>query len=74
MVPAAAGNGLTVTGKAGDDAPFPQLFVPATVIFPDTAEALKLTVMFLVPAPVAMVAPAGRVQVKVEALRMSPQE
>ena len=63
MVPAAAGKGFTVTAKAGDAVPFPQLLVPATVMLPDTAVAPKLTVMLFVPAPVAMVAPAGRVHV-----------
>ena len=63
MVPAAEGSGLTVTANAGERVPFPQLLVPATVIFPDADPGPKLTVIFLVPAPEAMVAPVGRAHV-----------
>ena len=62
IVPAFAGNGFTTTANV-DGAPFPQLLVPVTIIFTDTAVGPKLTVILVVPAPVAMVAPAGRVQV-----------
>ena len=39
----------------------PHWFVPATVTFPVTAELPKLTIILLVPAPEAMVAPDGTV-------------
>ena len=74
IIPAAAGNGLTVTAKAGEAAPFPQPLVPETVMFPDTAPVPKLTVIFLVPEPDAMTAPAGSVQVYDVALRISLHE
>jgi hypothetical protein len=56
------GIGLTVTGKFGDTVPFPQELVPRTVMLPETAEGLKLTVMELVFPPLTMLAPAGTVQ------------
>ena len=54
-------RGLTVTAKV-PVGPVAQLFVPVTVIFPDTAVGVKLTVIVFVPAPEMMVAPAGTVQ------------
>ena len=42
--------------------PFPQVLFGVTVIFPEEALASKSTVIALVPAPVAMVAPAGNDQ------------
>jgi len=45
-----------------------------TVKFPDTAFAEKLTVMLLVPAPDAMVAPDGRVHMYVRAFEIGSTE
>ena len=60
--PAAAGARFTVTGNGGEGIPFPQMLLPKTVIFPETADVPKSTVMLLVPAPVATVAPGGKLQ------------
>lgn len=46
-----------------EEVPSPQPLVPATEIFPAIAAAAKFTVMLVVPAPVVIVAPAGKVQV-----------
>ena len=70
----AAGIGVTVTAKFGDIVPLPQLLFPATVILPDTAFREKLTVIFLVPAPLAMVAPDGNVHEYAVALVISAHE
>jgi hypothetical protein len=61
------GDGFTVTAKL-EAVPAPQEFEPATVIFPDTAEALKLTVIAFVPLPEAIVAPVGSTHKYVVAL------
>ena len=59
IVPAVAGNGLTVIAFV-EIPPSPHEFVPLTVIFPETAEVPKLTVIeFVVLVPVA---PVGKVQ------------
>ena len=60
IVPAAAGNELTVTAS-DEDVPLPHELVPFTVIFPETAEELKSTVMLLVE--LVPVTPVGSVQV-----------
>ena len=62
MAGAAEGSGLTVTANGAEIAPTPHALVPWTVILPDTAIEEKSTVMLLVFAPLAMVAPVGRVQ------------
>lgn len=42
--------------------PVPHTFVPATVIGPVTDPGVKFTVIELVPAPLAIAAPAGTFQ------------
>ena len=54
--------------------PTPQVLVPWTVILPDTAIEEKSTVMLLVLAPLAMVAPVGRVQLYPVAFGMATME
>ena len=62
MLPAAEGRGLTVTANAIEGRPFPQAFVPVTVIVPDAARAEKLTVITFVFAPETIPAPVGKDQ------------
>ena len=57
IAPAADGRGLTVIGNAAETVPLPHALVPLTLIFPDDADALKETVMLLVPEPEVMLAP-----------------
>ena len=45
IVPASPGKFNTVTGKFGDEVPFPQRLLPYTVIFPEEALAEKSTVI-----------------------------
>ena len=63
MVPAAAGNGFTVTAKLAEIVPLPHALVPDTVMLPETAVLEKFTVMLLVLLPEAIVAPVGNVHV-----------
>ena len=57
------GTGAVFTVKAIDPVgPVAHELVPVTVTFPDVAEAEKLTVIAVVPAPAVIVAPAGTVQ------------
>lgn len=62
IVPAAAGNGLTVTAKFADTIPFPHPLEPTTVILPLVALADQLTVILFVFDPAVITAPAGMVQ------------
>ena len=59
--PALAGRGVIVTSNGGEATPLPQMSFPETVMLPGNAVASKFTVMELVPAPLAMLYPAGRV-------------
>ncbi|MBK9223597.1 MAG: hypothetical protein IPO23_01200 [Flavobacterium sp.] len=54
---------FTVTGKLAEIIPLPQAFVPCTVMFPDTADVLKSTVIAFELLPDVIVAPEGKVQV-----------
>jgi hypothetical protein len=63
MAPALAGKGETVTAKEGDTVPLVQGLDGSTVMFPLTAEALRVTVMELVPEPELMLKPVGSVHV-----------
>ena len=58
----AAGIAWTVTGML-EEVPSPQPLFPATEMFPAIGAVPKFTVMLVVPAPVAIVAPAGKVHV-----------
>jgi hypothetical protein len=62
MEPAANGRVLTVTAYGVEAWPAPQALVPSTIITPLVADAEKSTVMLLVLAPVAIVAPEGKLQ------------
>lgn len=62
MVVVVAGKGNTVTLSGDDEMPLPQLFTPCAMTKPEEAVVLKLTRMLLVPVPLTMVAPAGKVQ------------
>jgi hypothetical protein len=73
IAPAAAGIELTVIYNE-EDTPFPQSFVPYTVMFPDVAPAEKLTVIVLVLAPPVIVAPGGNVQLYPVAFPMAGTE
>jgi uncharacterized membrane protein len=55
-------GGLILTGKDDEDTPEPQSLKGVTLITPLPVKFGKLTVMELVPAPVAMVAPKGSIQ------------
>ena len=48
------------------EVPVPQTLLPETVMGPEAALAVKFTVILLVPAPLAMAAPGGNVQLYVE--------
>ena len=62
MEPAANGSVFTVTANGAEAWPAPHALVPSTIITPLVAEAEKSTVMLLVLAPVAIVAPEGKLQ------------
>jgi hypothetical protein len=51
-----------VTAKFGETFPFPQELLPETVMFPETAEVLIVTVMELVLEPPVVINPVGTVQ------------
>ena len=65
------GAALCTVTKNTEEVPLPQVFAPATDIFPVTAPTLKSTVMELVPAPDAIVAPEGNVQLYEVALAIA---
>ena len=74
MLDVAPGSGFTVTLNGAEEAPTPQLFCPCTCTKPEEAALLKSTKMLFVPEPLAMVAPAGNVQLYVVALAIAPTE
>ena len=61
VITGVAGLAFTVTAK-DEVVPFPQVFTPFTTMVPDTAVALKFTVILFVLAPDATVAPVGNTQ------------
>ena len=58
--PAGAGAEARLTKKGAEVGPEQDPFVPVTVIFPFIKEVEKFTVIVLVFAPEAIVAPAGK--------------